>query len=446
MSFFIRSTLSIFFLLAFSAAAVQAQEADLKPEHRAELINDVSNLLTEHYVFADVGEDMVTLINSKLKQGDYEQFTSVSAMAHQLTQDLQSISHDLHLHVDAAEAPPMEQGSSEVDEAAIQQRRLANARFNNFGFERLEILPGNVGYLELRSFASASIGGETAVAAMNFLANSSAIIFDLRQNGGGDPSMIQLLSSYLFEEPEHLNSFYIRATDSTEQYWTQASVRGPKMPDTPVYILTSRRTFSAAEEFTYNLRNMERATIVGETTGGGAHPVDFHFSDMGDGHYASMSIPYGRAINPITGTNWEGTGVEPHIKASADNALQVAHIDILKNLVADETNPERLFSYQWAMEELENRLNPLPADQSSFEAYTGQFGPRKIFTRNGEMFYQRGEGVAHKLRAMGDKDRFMVGELDFFRIQFERNDSGDIAVLTGQYSSGRTDRNARSDG
>ncbi len=444
MPFVVRSTLFMLCAFVFLASSTSAEDNQLQARHRAELINDVSSLLIEYYIFADVGEEMITLIKKKLKHGDYEPLTTVAALTDQITRDLQSISHDRHLHVSAAEAPPMNQAGTEVDEAAIQQRMLEQARFSNFGFERLEILPGNVGYVDLRSFFSASVAGQTAVAAMNFLANSSAIIFDLRNNGGGDPTMIQLLSSYLFKETQHLNSFYIRSTDTTEQYWTQTSVSGPKMVDIPVYILTSSRTFSAAEEFTYNLRNMKRATIVGETTGGGAHPVEFHFSDMGDGHYARMSVPYGRAINPITGTNWEGTGVEPHIKVSADSALHVAQIDILKNLIAEEENPQRQFSYRWAMEELENRLNPLQADSSSFEAYVGHFGPRKIFSRDGSLNYQRGQRAPLKLQAMTDKDRFLVGDMDSFRLQFERDESGEINGLTGQYSSGRTDHNERS--
>lgn len=425
------------------ASPTYAGDNALKAKHRTELINDVSGLLTEHYIFADVGEEMITLINLKLKQGDYDQFTTVAAFSVQLTRDLQSISHDRHLHVRASQAPPMDQQSSMVDQVAIEQHRLEQARFSNFGFERLERLPGNIGYIDLRSFISASVAGDTAVAAMNFLANSSAIIFDLRNNGGGDPTMIQLLSSYLFQESQHLNSFYIRSTDTTEQFWTQLSVRGPKLVDTPVYILTSKHTFSAAEEFTYNLQNMKRATVVGETTGGGAHPVEFHISDMGNGYYASMSIPYGRAINPITGTNWEGTGVEPDIKTSADSALRVAQIDILNNLIADKTNPQRKFSYQWAMEELDNRLNPLQRDH---EAYIGQFGPRKIFSRDGDMYYQRGDGTPYKLQAMADRDRFLVGDLYSFRLQFERDRRGKVTGLTGQFSSGQTDRNERTKG
>ena len=153
------------------------------------------------------------------------------------------------------------------------EAELAQLRRENFYFERVERLDGNVGYLDFRQFVDARLAGATAVAAMNFLSNCDAIIIDLRQNGGGEPSMIQLLTSYFFDEPKHINSFYVRYSDSIEQFWTQAYVPGKKMPDVPLYVLTSSYTFSGAEEFTYNLKNLKRATIIGETTGGGAHPV-----------------------------------------------------------------------------------------------------------------------------------------------------------------------------
>lgn len=151
-------------------------------------------------------------------------------------------------------------------------------------------------------------------------ANSDALIVDLRQNGGGDPAMVQLISSDLFDEPTHLNSLYFRAEDSLEEFWTLDEVVGQRMADNPVFVLTSSSTFSAAEEFTYNLKCLGRATIVGETTGGGAHPggvTPLHES-------LSVFIPAGRAINPITGTNWEGTGVIPDVPVEANAALDKA--------------------------------------------------------------------------------------------------------------------------
>jgi len=424
----------------------QQSESILLPEHRAELIRDVSEVLTEVYVFPDVAEEMVKLINRNSDSGKYDQFATVAEFAAQLTEDLQSISHDLHLHVGASKAPPRNDTGEQLSEEQMAARRLARAKAGNFGFKRLELLPGNIGYIDLREFISAEIGGPTAVAAMNFLANSSAVIFDLRRNGGGDPSMIQLISSYLFKEPEHLNSFYVRRSDSIEQYWTQASVQGPKMVDTPVYILTSPNTFSAAEEFTYNLKNMERATVVGETTGGGAHPVDFVSSDLGGGHYARISIPFGRAINPITGTNWEGTGVTPHIETPADQALEVAQLDILKKLWESSGNENQKFEIEWAMDELEFNLNGHEAQITGAAFYTGTYGPRKISLEGGKLYYQRGKGQRLELRPMKTADRFHVGDLDFFRIQFVRDDSGKVVELTGLYNSGRVDGNRRSEG
>ena len=167
-------------------------------------------------------------------------------------------------------------------------------------------------------FGDPAICGPTAIAAMNFLGHVDAIIFDLRNNGGGDPKMVAFLSSYLFEDPTHLNDLYNRKEDSTTQYWTLPFVPGNRLPKQPAFVLTSKSTFSGGEEFTYNLKNLKRATIVGETTG--AHPVAGH---RVDDHFM-IGVPFARAINPITKTNWEGTGVTPDVTAKASDALPIA--------------------------------------------------------------------------------------------------------------------------
>jgi len=434
-------------ILATAFTPLPAQQGDQPPpllaEHKAELIGDLSRGLTEIYVFPDVADRMVQQIQGKLERGDYDELATLAAFTNQLTDDLQSISHDKHLHVSPTQPPP-DSGDGQPDREEMRRRMLDDARFRNFGFEKIERLPGNIGYLDLRGFFDAEAGGDTAVAAMNFLANSSALIVDLRQNGGGSPSMIQLISSYFFDEPQHLNTFYIRRTDDHKQFWTQSNVRGPKMVDTPIYILTSGRTFSAAEEFTYNLKNMERATIVGETTGGGAHPVDGITSEMGGGNYARISMPFGRAINPITKTNWEGTGIEPHIQVPADKALDVAQAEILKTLAEKEEDPERRFGFRWAAEGLASSLHPVTLPPEAATAYTGQFGPRKIALEDGVLIYQRDDGPRYELVAMGD-DRFRLEELAMFRIQFGRDETERVVELTGQYSNGQTDGNERSD-
>jgi C-terminal processing protease CtpA/Prc len=246
-----------------------------------------------------------------------------------LTKDLRAVSHDKHLGVNFSpvKLPPDLQKPS-ADEEAEFRRMLERT---NCEFQKLEVLPRNIGYLKFNAFANPTICGPTVVAAMNFLAHVDAVIFDLRENGGGDPKMVAMLSSYLFDKPTHLNDLYNRQEDFTQQYWTLPYVPGTTLADKPVFVLTSKSTFSGAEEFTYNLKNLKRATIVGETTGGGAHPVSGHRIDD---HFA-IGVPFARAVNPISKTNWEGTGVEPDVRVSAAEALQKAE-DLAKAKLADK--------------------------------------------------------------------------------------------------------------
>jgi len=200
----------------------------------------------------------------------------------------------------------------------------------NSGFSKVEILDGNIGYIDFWGFDRVNETSEQRVAnVMSFVADTDAIIFDLRNNGGGSPKMVQLLSSYLFKKRTLLNTIYWRYSDETDEFWTFRNVKGKKLPRVPVYILTSKDTFSAAEEFAYDLQSLNRAKVVGETTGGGAHPM--RFIDFGDGFIAG--IPYGKAINPITKTNWEWVGVTPDIETSKASAFDTAYHSALNELL-----------------------------------------------------------------------------------------------------------------
>jgi C-terminal processing protease CtpA/Prc len=204
------------------------------------------------------------------------------------------------------------------------------AKLDNYGLHKAERLPGNVGYLDVRVFHSAAWGGDVAIAAMNFLSNTNVLIVDLRKCRGGEPGMVALISSYLFgEEPVHLNNLYLRADNITQQYWTLPYVPGKRFSTQPIYILTSKDTFSGGEEFAYNLKTRQRATLIGETTRGGAHP------GMSYGLYPHFDvvIPNGRAINPVTGTNWEGSGVVPDILISQEEAFTVAYRMSLESII-----------------------------------------------------------------------------------------------------------------
>ena len=303
--------------LAFALAAAanaQPEPQPFDPATRDAVVRELAKALRDRYVFPDVGAQAAQKIEQQAAGGAYAGLGRPQ-LAEALTRDLREVAHDKHLGVmarpprGAAAAPSREQREAE------ELRRMAR---DNFGVRKVEILPGNVGYLDLRFFPPAAAGGPTAIAAMNVLGNADAVIVDLRQNGGGDPTQIQLISSYFFSEPTHLNSLYWREGDRTEQFWTLPYVPGKRMADTPVFVLTSQGTFSGGEEFANNLKMLKRGTIVGETTGGGANPgqgIDLP-GNMG------AFIPNGRAINPISGKNWEGTGVEPDVKVKAEDALE----------------------------------------------------------------------------------------------------------------------------
>ena len=262
------------------------------------------------------------------------------------------------------------------------------------------MLPGGIGYLKFNFFSGDPAAQKTASAAMNFLANCNAIIFDLRENGGGSPDMIAYLSSYLFDEPVHLNSFYNRPTDTTTDTWTQKDVPGQKLgPETPVFVLTSNYTFSGAEEFSYNLKNLKRGTIVGETTGGGAHPV----RPVTLGQQMHITMPFARAINPITKTNWEGVGVKPHVETSADDALDKA-IDLARNQsksVASNAPMEKTETSDVNVEELQQKADDLMANQSFAEGAKVFAQLTKLRPDNGMFWFRYG----YCLHGAGDLDK-----------------------------------------
>jgi len=305
---------------------------------RSTVIDSLLKQLDDAYVFPETAKKMETDIRSRQKNGEYDSVTSSRAFAEKLTADLQSVSHDKHLRVRfSPDVIPVRPERSEPTEAE-KADRVRFLKFMNSGFEKVERMPGNVGYIKFNNFFDPDLGADTVAAAMNFVANTDFLIFDLRDNGGGDPAMVKLICSYLFgDKAVHLNDLYWRRGNKTEEFWTIPNVPGKKYLDKDVYILTSNRTFSGGEEFTYNLKNLKRATIIGETTGGGAHPGGVErLSD----HFGAF-IPIGRAISPITKTNWEGTGVEPDIKVPKDQALKTAFLLAL-NKALEKAKDENL--------------------------------------------------------------------------------------------------------
>lgn len=256
--------------------------------------------------------------------------------------------------------------------------------------------------------------------------------------------MIRFIAGYLFEEHEHLINWDIRAEKTTVQSYSADYVPGKRIVEQPVYILTSDHTFSAAEEFTFDLKNLERATVVGDTTGGGGHTVGSYVFDF-DSLRVGIRIPYGRAYNPKNNEGWEGVGVVPHIAVPEAQALEVARADALRKIIEKEKNKEIVAGYRWALTDLESRLKPVKLSEKQMKQYVGGYGPRRIVMESGVLYYQREGRPRYEMVPMGE-DLFRFGDLEYFRLSFERDKSGKIVKLIGLYDSGRKDENERDKG
>jgi retinol-binding protein 3 len=328
----------------------------LTPEQRSEVIDGLLRQLNDHYVFPDKAHEMEKAVRTHQEKKEYDGIISAKTFAETLTKHLQDVSHDKHLRIIASRDPLPEPRDPSPNERQKMRTMMGKV---NFGFEKVQRLEGNIGYLDLRGFTDAEAGGETAAAAMIFLANTDALIIDLRKNGGGSPGMVALLCSYFFDgKPRHLNSLSWRKSgvEEIQQWWTLPFVPGKKYVGKDVYILTSKRTFSAAAEFTYNLQTQKRATIVGEKTGGGAHPGKVHLINAN----FAVWVPSGRAINPVTNTNWEGTGVKPDVSVPEDQALKTAHLAALKKQLANkDTDAALKAELKRIIEEVQKELEAL---------------------------------------------------------------------------------------
>ncbi len=313
------------------------QDMTMNAAARKEVLDSLISALNQFYVYPEKAAAMERALRAQVAQGEIDKVDSAEQFAKVLTEDLQSLVHDRHLEVRYFEAPiPVPAvGQEESPEDAVAF--LADRKRLNFGFETVGRLKFNIGYIDLHEFSRPEQVASRIEAAMTLLGDTRSLIIDLRRMHGGDPETVMLMASYLFDRPTHLNDIYWREGDRIESRWTQAEVTGLRYGQSrPIVILTSSDTFSAGEDFAYALKHAGRAILVGETTGGGGHPgsrrrLTAHFM---------MNVPTGRAINPVTKTDWEGVGVTPDIAVSAKNALDVAQVNLLNRLLAVETDPQ----------------------------------------------------------------------------------------------------------
>jgi hypothetical protein len=359
----LRCLLTPFALVVLLApASAQPQTAKSAPAlddaERKAAIDGVLEKVTKNYVFPDVAKKMEEAIRDRQAKKEYDAIATGPELAETLTKHLREVCKDKHLGVRYSPEPLPTGGGQPPTEEELKKRK-AYLAVRNYGFKKVERLgTSGVGLLEFEVFMQPDEIGDTAAASMSFLANSEAVIVDLRKNGGGSPEGVILLCSYFFDESVHLNSIYTRGTDTTRDYWSHTKVPGKKLVGKDVYVLTSSRTFSGAEEFAYNMQAQKRGTLVGETTGGGAHPTSgYRVTD----HFGCL-VPFARSINPVTKTNWEGTGVKPDVSVPADQALHTAHLLALKKVAEKHAgNKDTAAAIKGEMETVQKELDDLKA-------------------------------------------------------------------------------------
>ncbi|NQZ08805.1 MAG: hypothetical protein HRT35_16740 [Algicola sp.] len=330
-----------------SAITVDAKE-------RQAVVEKVSTLMINNYVSEAVARETAAHIQKQLKNGAYDNITQGEAFAAKLTEDVQSINHDKHMRIRVQHprpAPASSHAKTEPESPLVHVfRNQQHNRQRNNGHQKVEVLDGNVGYIDFRMFGGSDAAKQKAATALAYLEDTDAMIIDLRKNGGGSPDTVRFICSYFFGEKTHLNSLYWRQGNRTEEFWTLDEIPGKRRPDVPLYILTSDYTFSGAEEFSYNMQTRKRAILVGETTGGGANPggrmpINKHFN---------INMPRGMAINPVTGTNWEGVGVKPEVAVDESQALDKAYE--LAKVAAQQFRQKNLDKQIKNIDELEKQL------------------------------------------------------------------------------------------
>lgn len=295
-------------------SCIAQSESVIKDKRVGQIIDSLSGLLNQYYVFPDVAKEIELQLKQEFSLGKFTTLKTDEELAEKINTLLDSVAHDLHMRfwVNGMARNPNRSSPATYNYQTVKDMQ-------EFDFFRTGHMGNGVGYLEIRGFPPVSSAKESVDAAMKTIRESKVLIIDIRRNGGGMPEMVKYICSYFFDTPRHLNSIYWRSQNKTVDFITLDEVGGQKMTGIPIYILTSSKTVSGGEEFAYNMQTQKRGTIIGEITAGGANPANTYSLDN-----FKIAIPIGMAINPITKTNWEGVGVKPDILTEATKALDLA--------------------------------------------------------------------------------------------------------------------------
>lgn len=339
-------------LLTFFTQA-QDKSPKMNPKEIKLLVDSLGKALKRWYIYPDKAELISKTISANCKKGAYDKIPGRRELADAIHNDIQKVHHDGHMRV--MYAPGFEQRLITVLPDSLQKKEteieLKRQQKHNFYFTKSEFMLDNIGYLRWDAFVGFTKEAAPIYdAAFRFVSNAKALIIDMRYNGGGSPETVNAMLNYFFTKKLPMNHI-IDFNKDTVKHYTDPSVTSFKL-EMPVYILTSKRTFSGAEDFTYAMKYAKRATIVGDTTGGGAHPT----GPAPLGHGFVLNVPTARSYHEITKTNWEGTGVYPDVYVKGDLALERAQLLIAKELLNKAIDADEKQEAEWLVSTSENKL------------------------------------------------------------------------------------------
>lgn len=418
-------------------------EAPLTPADRQRAVEQLGQTLEAHYVFADKAKTLAATLRANLDKGDYDGAQDKDAFAQALTKDLVAASNDLHFFVgvDPQFAADYAARKDPARAAELRESDRRDEARKNFGFAELRRLEGNIAYVGMSHFADPELGYDAAAAAMRFIENSDAVIYDMRYNNGGHLEMAQLLASQLFRADKDQELFDYYYTDDGRRVargqWVLPALPAKRLTGKPVYVLTSSTSFSAAEWFGYSLQKLGRATLVGERTAGGAHPVDR--KPVGTDFY--VQVPIGQIHDPVDRGDFEGRGVTPDHRVASADALIVAHRMAMADVA--KADPAKQADADWFAPTLAARAKAVQLTPAEMRAVAGRYDGRQIVLADGKLLYSWRERFRATLEPLGN-DLFAVEGVSDFRFRVARK-AGKVIALERINRDGTTNSYARLD-
>lgn len=381
MTKYITCILSLLLLLRahiYGQSVNAAKYQSLTAQQIEMIVDTVCDRVERGYVYADKGKNIADYLHTQFKTGIYNKYADPKELAGILTNDMRRVCYDGHL---AVHFNPPAPASPTLNTPSKPAQRPAPLKEINFNLKAIEILPGNVGYFRLDGFTNDMDVQPVLENSLHFLEHSQALIIDIRYNGGGSRGMVNLVETYLLNRKTEMNAIISRSgKDTAHLFADPADAKGFTL-NMPVYILTSHKTFSAAEDFAYGMQSIHRAQTVGETSGGGAHPIQNSPIDYG----LSLSVPFMRAYNPYTHKDWEGVGVIPDIRCPADSALDVALSKIYQQNNGHSKNPEEKARYKWLNDRITAKNIIVPSQM--LQKYIGTYGEHfRLFVKDNRLY------------------------------------------------------------